>query len=235
MHRVNVAIFLTAVGLIGLAPLLLVGVYVARRRAERVTSPESTSATGGRRSALPIVTGITIALLIIGGGVAWTFSGPGAAPPSDEAMTGMSGMAGGPGSADPEGAPVPMMLADQPLTSYVEGQDAMADVARLHGSTFEMTDAEIAAYGDGVVTIWRSGTADPETAVDQVERMREGIAGGGSPFEAPHPLRARPGVYATSGMGQKHFFFTSGASVWWVSVMPGMARPVLAELLGGSA
>lgn len=235
MHRVNVAIFLTAVGLIGLAPLLLVGIYLARRRADRATGSENTSATGGRRPALPIVTGITIALLIIGGGVAWTFSGPGAAPPSDEAMTGMSGMAGGSGSADPSGVPVPMMLVDQPLTSYVEGQDAMTDVARLHGSTFEMTDAEIAAYGDGVVTIWRSGTTDPETAVEQVERMRERIAGGGSPFEAPHPLRARPDVYATSGMGQKHFFFPSGASVWWVSVMPGMAGPVLFELLGGTA
>jgi hypothetical protein len=235
MNRVNVAIFLTAVGLIGLAPLLLVGVYLVRRRAERVTIAESTSATGRRRPGLPIVAGITAALLIIGGGVAWTFSGPGAAPPSDEARTGMSGMAGGSGSSDPDGAPVPMMLADQPLTSYVEGQDAMADVARLHGSTFEMTDAEIAGYGDGVVTIWRSGTADPETALDQVERMRERIAGGGSPFEAPHPLHARPGVYATSGMGQKHFFFASRASVWWVSVMPGMAGPVLSELLGGSA
>ncbi len=235
MHRLNVAIFLTAVGLIGLAPLLLVGISLARRRADRATGTEGTSATVERRSALPIVAAITTALLVVGGGVAWTFSGPGAAPPSDEAMTGMSGMAGGSGPAAPDGAPVPMMLADQPLTSYVDGQDAMADVARLHGSTFEMTDAEIAAYGDGVVTIWRSGTSDPESAVDQVERMRERIAGGGSPFEAPHPLRARPGVYATSGMGQEHFFFTSGASVWWVSVMPGMTRPVLAELLGGSA
>jgi len=221
VHRTNVAIFLTAVGLIGIAPLLLGAVYVARRRIERDPGRERTS-----RSFMPIVAVITAVLLVVGGVVAWAFSGPGASPSPTEGMGGMEGMAGD--------SAIPMELADQPLTAYIDGPDAIAGVAQLHGSTFPMTDAEIATYGDGLATIWRSGTPDAATAADQVERMHERIAGGGSPFDAPHPVRGRSGVYATFGMGQKHFFFSSGASVWWVAVAPSMAGDTLTEVLGAS-
>ena len=223
MHRANVAIFLTVVGVIGIAPLLLGAVYMARRRLERDPERERTS-----RSFVPIVTAITIVLLVVGGVVAWTFSEPGASPSS------MEGMTGEPALASAGGAAIPMDLADQPLTSYVDGPDAIADVARLHGSTFVMTDAEIATYGNGLATIWRSGTPDAATAADQVERMRERIASGGTPFDAPHPVRKQPGVYATFGMGQEHFFFARGASVWWVAVVPSIAGRALSEASGAS-
>lgn len=226
MHRANVAIFLTAVGLIGIAPLLLGAVYVARRRVERDPERERTS-----RSFMPTVAVITAALLVVGGVVAWAFSGPGASPSSIE---GMDGMAGGSALASAGGAAIPMELADQPLTSYVDGPDAIAGVAQLHGSTFPVTDAEIATYGNGLATIWRSGAPDAAAAADQVERMSERIAGGGSPFDAPHLVRGQPGVYATFGMGQKHFFFARGASVWWVAVAPSMAGRALSEALGVS-
>jgi hypothetical protein len=222
VHRANVAIFLTAVGLIGIAPLLLGVVYLARRRVERDPERERTS-----RSFMPIVAVITAVLFVVGV-VAWTFSGPGASPSS---MEGMEGMTGGSAPAVAGGAEIPMELADQPLTSYVDGADAIAGVAQLHGSTFPVTDAEIATYGNGLATIWRSGTPDAAAAADQVERMRERIAGGGSPFDDPQPVRGRPGVYATFGLGQKHFFFSRGASVWWVAVAPSLAGLALSEAL----
>jgi hypothetical protein len=222
----EVAIFLTAVGLIGIAPLLLGAVYVARRRVERDPERARTS-----RSLLPIVVVITAVLISMGGLVAWTFSGPGASPSS---MEGMDGMAGGSILANANGAAIPMELADQPLTSYVDGPDAIASVAQLHGSTFPVTDAQIGTYGDGLATIWRSGAPDAAAAVDQVERMRKRIAGGGSPFDAPHAVRGQPGVYATFGMGQKHFFFSRGASVWWVAVAPSLAKRILPEALEAS-
>jgi len=77
MHRANVAIFLTVVGVIGIAPLLLGAVYVARRRLERDPERERMS-----RSFVAIVGVITTVLLVVGGVVAWTFSGPGASPSS---------------------------------------------------------------------------------------------------------------------------------------------------------
>jgi hypothetical protein len=226
VHRANVAIFLTAVGLIGIAPLLLGAVYVARRRVERGPERERTS-----RSFLPIVAVITAVLVVVGGLVAWTFSGPGA---SSSSMEGMDGMAGGSALASAGSATIPIALVDQPLTSYADGPDAIAGVAQLHGSTFPVTDAEIATYGNGLATIWRSGAPDAAAAADQVERMRERIARGGSPFDTPHPVRGQPGVYATFGMGQKHFFFSRGASVWWVAVAPPLARRALSEALGVS-
>jgi hypothetical protein len=183
---------------------------------------------------MPMVAAIAAALLVVGGVVAWTFSGPGASPSPAEGMEGMDGMVGGSALESAGGATIPMELADQPLTSYVDGPDAIAGVAQLHGSTFPVTDAEIATYGNGLATIWRSGTPDAVAAADQVERMRERIAGGGSPFDAPHPVRGQPGVYATFGMGQKHFFFSRGASVWWVAVEPSMAGRALSEALGVS-
>jgi len=224
MHRANVAIFLTVVGVIGIAPLLLGAVYVARRRLERDPERERMS-----RSFVAIVGVITTVLLVVGGVVAWTFSGPGASPSSMEGMTGMTGT---PALASVGGGSIPMELADQPLTSYVDGPEAIADVTRLHGSTFIMTEAEIATYGDGLATIWRSGTPDAATAAAQVERMRERIAGGDSPFDAPRRVRDEPGVYATFGMGQEHFFFARGASVWWVAVDPSVAGRALSEVLG---
>jgi len=222
MHRANVAIFLMVIGVIGIAPVLLGAVYVARGRVER----ERTS-----RSFVPIVAAITTVLLLVGGVVAWAFSGPGASQPS---MEGMEGMTGEPALASVGGTAVPMELADQPLTSYVDGPEAIADVARLHGSTFTMTDAEIATYGNGLATIWRSGTPDVATAADQVERMRVRIASGGTPFADPHTVRKQPGVYATFGMGQRQFFFARGASVWWLAVVPSMAGRALSEALGAS-
>lgn len=207
MYRTKIAIFLTAVGLIGVAPLLLGAAYLARRRAERGTERMS-------RSFLPTVAVVTILLLAVGGFLAWTL------PPS-----------GGSSAAGAAHPAIPMQLGGEMLTSYVDGPDAIDAVIRLHGSTFPMTDAQIATYGDGLATIWRSGTPDAATAARQVERMREGIAGGGSPFSTPRPVRGHPEVYATFGLGQKHFFFARGASVWWVAAEPTVAGRALSEVL----
>ena len=223
MQRTNIALFLTAVGLIGIAPLLLGAVYVARRRIERNPENERTS-----RSLVVIVAAITGALIVVGGIVAWTFSRPGPPPSS---MQGMGGVEG----TGVEGATIPMELAGQPLTAYLEGPDAIAAVGQLHGSAIPVTDAQVATYGNGLATIWRSGAPDAATAAEQVASMRDRIAGGGSPFATPRPVRRHPDVYATSGMGQRHFFFSSGASVWWVTVVPGIARQALLEILGAAA
>jgi hypothetical protein len=84
------------------------------------------------------------------------------------------------------------------------------------------------------VTIWRSEAPDATRATAQVERMRARIAEGGSPFEIPHRVRGRSGVYVTFGMGQEHFFFARGTSVWWVAVTPSLAGRALPEALEAS-
>ena len=232
MNRVNVAILLTAIGLIGAAPILLVGIYVARRRSERERHEE-----GASRSRVWIVSGLTAVVVLVGGVVAWTISDPGAASGVAVGIDGMDGMEGMPGDAatgSADATEIPMEIADQPMSAYVEGPEAVEDVVRLHGSSFTVTDAQIATYGDGLVTIWRSGTPDAATAASQIERMRDAITGGTSPFGDPRLVPAQTVVYATSGMGQEHYFFAKGASVWWVAVARSLASRVLSEALAVS-
>ena len=230
MNRVNVAIFLTAIGLIGAAPILLVGIYIARRRSDRERFARTTS-----KSRVWIVAGLTAVLVLVGGVVAWTISDPGTASGTAAGIDGMGGMEGMSGDAATGSASaIPMEIADQPMSAYVEGSEAIEGVVRLHGSSFTITDAQIATYGDGLVTIWRSGTPDAATATSQIEQMRDAITGGTSPFEDPRLVPARTVVYASSGMGQEHYFFAKGASVWWVAVAPSLASRVLPEALAVS-
>lgn len=221
MQRVKIAIFLTATGLIGIAPLLLAAVHAARRRLERDGRDARAS-----RSLMGIAAAVTAALVVVGAVLAWTFAEPGG--PAPGGTEGMDGMGTG-------GARVPMELASQPLTSYLVGPDAIAAVHQLHGADIPLTDAEVAVYGNGLATIWRSSAPDAKSAAEQVASMRERIAGGGSPFDVPHLARGRPDVYTTRGMGLRHFFFAHGASVWWVAAVPDIARRALLETLEAAA
>lgn len=234
MERANVAIFLTAVGLIGIAPILLAAVAIARRRGERRgADPE--------RPGRPLlVVGSVTALLLVGGGtLAWRYSTTGADPGIPTGMTGMAGMTGMPGLGAPSTTDVggqtgmPSQIAGHPLTSYLDGPEAIANVTQLHGSAFVPTEAEVATYGEGAITIWRSAAPDEAAASDQVTRMAERIAEGGSPFEPPR-ADGPSGVYATFGMGQDHFFFARGTSVWWVAAEPSIASAALADTLAVS-
>jgi hypothetical protein len=121
VHRANVAIFLTAVGLIGIAPLLLGAVYVARRRVERDPERARTS-----RSLLPIVVVITAVLISVGGLVAWTFSAGGV-----PVVDGRHGWDGG-GSILRTRTVRPSDGARRSAAHpYVDGPDAIASVAQL--------------------------------------------------------------------------------------------------------
>lgn len=230
MHRVNVAIFLTAIGLIGLAPVVLSLMYLARRRADRRGGDEGAA----RRPVAAVVAAVAI-LLAVGGVTAWLVSDPGTAATSVEAMDG-AGMAGMPGVGGTNGdaaggLPILERLADEPLTPSVTGPDAIEQVAQLHGSTFPVADAVIATYGNGRATIWVSAAPDAGTAKDQVMTMRDGISEGGSPFAPPQEVPGMPGVYATSGMGQRHFFFSRDRAVWWIAVDPAIARRALNQIM----
>ncbi len=222
-QRLKIALFLMAMGAIGLAPILLAMVYAIRRRLERDRDDDRAS-----RSVIRILAAVTGALVVVGGILAWTFAEPGAPPARSH---GDEGMAGGTLAE----AGVPSELAGQPLTGHLEGAEAIAAIQRLHGADIPLTEAEVAVYGNGSATIWRSGAPDTATAAEQVERMRDRIADGGSPFDAPHPIRGHTGVYVTSGMGLRHFFFARGTSVWWLAAEPDIARRALLETLEAAA
>ncbi|GBC87755.1 hypothetical protein HRbin12_01773 [bacterium HR12] len=219
MQRLKIALFLTAVGVIGIAPVLLVAVYAARRRLERTADDRHAS-----RGLVRIAAAVTGALVVVGGALAWTFAQTGAPPSPSHGADGMGG-----GTLNHP--LLPEELAGQRLTEHVEGPEAITAVQRLHGAEIPLTEAEVAVYGNGLATIWRSGAPDAATATEQVELMRERIADGGSPFDTPHPVPGHAGVYATRGMGLRHFFFARGTSVWWLAADPDIARSALLETL----
>ncbi len=233
MERANLTLFLTALGLLGAAPILLAGITLARRRTESVRE------RGREPTAwLAPVAATAAAVLLLGGvGLAWTVTGHTAVGTDPAAR--MPGMGSGLGS--PEGGlvgtehPAPVRLAGQPLTAFVQGQEARATIASLHASGFPLEDPWIATYGEGRAIVWHSAAPEVATAAGQVRRMRERIADGGSPFEDPYPVPGADGVYGTAGMGQVHYFFSRGAGVWWLSVDPSLARRALDLLLRAAA
>lgn len=236
MHRANVAIFLTAVGLIGVAPIVLSVVYLARKRHDMRATDDG--AADNRSTVIVVV--VVMAVLVAGGGAAaWVLAARGLAPPASGRLDGIADTrnAGGMPATDSGGGgmrmslPVLDRLGGLRLTSSIAGPDAVDQVGILHGSTFPIRDAVIATYGNGRATIWVSLAPDRGTAARQVSTMAERIGSSESPFTVPSTVPGLRAVYATSGMGQSHVFFARGAAVWWIAADPSVASAVLDDAL----
>ncbi len=226
MHRANVALFLVMIGLLGLAPIALAAVYLARKR----TDARQADAAPPRSPLVSPIAVVAAVVVVLGATAAWAIAGR--AMDRTEMATSMSGT--GRGIAPAAGAPAtdvraPAHLVGQAMSSYMEGPDAVAEVQALHAGRFTIVDAWIATYGDGRVTVWRSEADGLVAARRQVNRMQRAISRIDSPFEPAHLLRV--GVYATTGMGQVHYFFSRGRGVWWLAADLSIARPALTQLL----
>jgi hypothetical protein len=226
VQRANVAIFLTAIALIGLAPLILAVASVARRRAD--------GGGGGRRGRRRIVVAGITSLLVVGGTVAAAWALAGRAEPGAGSASGMGGMGEGGTGGMSTHVRVPRTLAGLELTALTRGDDAIAEVTALHGAPFPLVDAAVARYGDAV-GVWVSSAPDVTTAQREVDEMRARIAEGGTPFATPTLVRTAGRVFTTSGMGERHFFFSSGRDVWWISAPPPFAKEALDDLMRGAA
>ncbi|HEU5300282.1 MAG TPA: hypothetical protein VFW08_12375 [bacterium] len=132
-------------------------------------------------------------------------------------------------SASP-GLRVPAALAGAPLASALRGPAAVDQVGRLHGMRIDVTDAVVARYG--ALTLWISASPTPLKASALLWRMNRRMAGGTRVFSDPQPreLRGRT-VFGTSGMGQAHAYYQSGAAVLWLAAPPAALDHALDELL----
>ncbi|MBI4769343.1 MAG: hypothetical protein HY784_02740 [Chloroflexi bacterium] len=134
--------------------------------------------------------------------------------------------------ASPAALAVPEAIAGLPLAGKSTGPQAVAEVARLHGKGFLLTSGATATYGDGAATLWVTGTLAGPLAAEMVRAMTEKIAEGRSPF-TPIATRGWKGrnVYELAGMGQRHFYFQSGALVVWLAAGQPLADRALDETL----
>lgn len=142
-----------------------------------------------------------------------------------------------------QGGP-PVKLSQMKLASVVEGQQALAQVNQLHGTNLGLKSAYIAEYShtfnpyhanDEKATVWVGKSDSGGAALALLERMRGGIAKGGSPFSTPEKMTvAGQEVYKVEGMGDTHFFYQSWLKqeeVVWVTIKSVNPVVILEEAL----
>ncbi len=229
MHEGGVTLFLVAVAVIGLAPVALVVVYLARKASEARRGDEQAPEDVERQRVLRTLAIGLGGVAVLAAVIAWYLGSSTPAVPAREATGSMPGMAMDASAA--AARMLPPTLAGMPVSVDLTGTQAEQQVAKLHDADFPMRAAEIGQYGGGRATVWMSEAPDATSAATQVERMAERIAGGGSPFDPPEPLPDVQGVWVTRGMGQVHYFFARGSGVWWLSADRHLARRALSEIL----
>ena len=122
------------------------------------------------------------------------------------------------------------------LTHQVIGQEALRDVARLHGQGLPLKDASIGHYSgpSGKGQVWIGKAGSPQEAADLLQQMTRAMARGTSPFTSPRLTRLEgQEVYFTQGQGASHYYYRQGDRVLWVQIESGDPQPLLREALKG--
>lgn len=133
---------------------------------------------------------------------------------------------------NPAAVSIPAELTELPLTGHAFGREAAEHIAHLHKKRFPLTGAAVGDYGNGQATLWVSRTLGRWGAQAQLRAMTDSIAEGTSPFTPTGQRDVKGcGIYALTGMGQTHFYFSVGDRVIWLAVAPDRADAALRELL----
>lgn len=130
----------------------------------------------------------------------------------------------------------PEELGPMVLVKTLEGEAATRSISGLHGGAVSAERDVVATYesAEGSAILYISAFADNAAAIEQLLRMYEGIAAGGTPFYHLSRIERDGGrVNLTIGMDQAHYFYASGRSVLWLTVPPLAAPRVLDALLSG--
>lgn len=218
---------------IGLSPIILAFAWLPMRR--RAASDEITQKE--RMAVLRnVAIGVGVVVLIATAGFYWL------SKTADEGDGGMGGMAGGMSGGMPAGGmpggftsqtampSVPESLAGVPLVESLTGDDALAQVDSMHSSDFPVSGAVVGFYRDKdhESTVWVAVTPAEQMAPAMSADMAEAIASGDTPFGEPESVG--DGAWRVEGLGQVHYFFPAGASVWWLSVDEPLVERSLAQV-----
>lgn len=128
---------------------------------------------------------------------------------------------------------LPNQLAGLPLTSTSTGQQAVAEINRMHGLNFPLLSGGVGRYGEnGQATLWVSEAQSASLTSQMLEDMESKIAQGSSPF-IPLGVRMDAGrkVYELKGLGQRHFYFQSKTLLVWLAVDADLVERALNETL----
>jgi len=133
---------------------------------------------------------------------------------------------------NPGAAPLPERIVELSRIRVNYGEEAIAEVAQLHGKEFPLSSGASATYGrpGSMVTLWVTGTPSRFLSMGILSQMKSTIESEESPF-TPTGVRQIDGrdAHELSGMGQRHFYFRSAELVIWLAVDETIAEEALAE------
>jgi hypothetical protein len=126
---------------------------------------------------------------------------------------------------------LPQQLAGLPLSSKMDGPQAVADFSNLHGKQFPLVSGAVGIYGNQQATIWVAGAIIDLMAARMVADMHDKIAAGNSPFTPVGEYKDnKRTIYMLEGMGQNHFYFQSKNLVIWLAANADIADDTLQQL-----
>jgi|DewCreStandDraft_5_1066085.scaffolds.fasta_scaffold00182_81 hypothetical protein len=129
---------------------------------------------------------------------------------------------------------LPTKLAGLRLEEKVVGRAALEEINRLHGRPIFSGSGAIVRYrgAEGMVTLWIARARSPLQATWLLWRMNRRMRGGTRVFSAPRPSEVQGRmVFVTEGLGQRHFYYQSGALLLWLAAPPAIGDEVLQQLL----
>ncbi len=135
-------------------------------------------------------------------------------------------------------ASVPEQLGALELVSNIEGSEALAQIGKLHGTDFNLVDAQVAKYARGNterITVWVSRAESSDAAAGLTKRMAESIDRGNSEFGNLRRLNiAEQEVFQVEGAGGKYFFYhprEDGERVIWLTIEAGDTMLILEQVI----
>jgi len=130
----------------------------------------------------------------------------------------------------------PQSLNNLQLVKMIRGEEAIKEVADLHGKNISIKDAWVAYYGksrSNNAVVWISRSISLHQALKQTDLMMKKIMkNGNSPF---HHLkitkRSNLKVFTFLGMHQKHAVFQKKTDIYWISASQKVFKGVLEHCL----
>jgi hypothetical protein len=133
---------------------------------------------------------------------------------------------------------LPSSLGPLKLHSWLEGDQALMSINKLHGRRIPMAAGYVAEYrghiGDfpSKATLWIAQADDEMGAQDLLARMVRGLKNGNPSFGHYRSWSyGERTVHEVFGNGQKHLVFRNSHLVVWLAVDPHVPRPAMEEAL----
>jgi len=137
-------------------------------------------------------------------------------------------------SGGPEQTPLPQEIGGLGMTHFSQGQEALDQIAQLHGKRFNLKNGYIGHYqaDQAKAMLWISESFNQAEAQGLIQQMVSKIQEGKSPFSGLTNFQVEgKEVYSLSGLGQTHYIYQKKEKVIWLSVDPLIAEAALKDVL----